>query len=554
MSSDAILDLLPDAILVVDRHGHIELASRASALVFGYAPEELVGRHISLLVPARVREAHARHQASYQANAVARPMRSGQPLLALHRDGREIEIVVALAPLDAGDGAGRTVAVARLLPPELAQDLQARLTAAAVAAAANGIVIVDAAGVIVHVNEAFCRLSGYQAEEVLGRDTRLFKSGAHDAAFYAQLWQTVLGGEVWTGELVNRRKDGSTYVEEQTITPVRDADGAITHFIAIKQDVTQRRADQAALVRRVDELTLLHELALLSASGVRPAELARSASAVVADRLGLVAFEVVPCEPTAVPEPAIPSEAPAPGRPVVRPLRVGGECFGTLSAVFRSGVWPSRDDLWLLDTIASQLALALKNACLVEQLDRLAHTDALTALHNRRHFLAQARVEVERTLRHARPLSLAMLDVDHFKAVNDTRGHAYGDDVLRRFGEALRSCSRVGDLVARFGGEEFVMLLPDTPVDGAIQLLERVRQELGRGRQLGQPWCAFSAGVTDHGDGHEDLETMLRVADDALYTAKATGRERTVVRRAGAGVRKDFASLRRSSRPPSTPR
>ncbi|MCC6525024.1 MAG: diguanylate cyclase [Polyangiaceae bacterium] len=554
MSSDAILDLLPDAILVVDRDGNIELASRACAVVFGYAPEELVGRPVSLLVPARVRETHARHQASYQANAVARPMRAGQPLMGLHRDGHEIELVVALAPLEAAGGAGRCVAVARLLPPELAQDLHARLTAAAVAAAANGIVIVDAEGVIVHVNEAFCRLSGYDAEEVLGRNTRLFKSGAHDAAFYAKLWQTVLGGEVWTGELVNRRKDGSTYVEEQTITPVRDADGAITHFIAIKQDVTQRRADQAALVRRVDELTLLHELALLSASSVRPAELARSASAVVADRLGLVAFEVVPCQPTAVPEPATPSEAPAPGRPVVRPLRVGGECFGTLSALFRSGVCPSRDDLWLLDTIASQLGLALKNAYLVEQLDRLAHTDALTALHNRRHFLAQARVEVERTLRHARPLSLAMLDVDHFKAVNDTRGHAYGDDVLRRFGEALRTCSRVGDIVARFGGEEFVMLLPDTPIDGAIQLLERVRQELGRGRQLGQPWCAFSAGVADHGDGHEDLETMLRVADDALYTAKATGRERTVVRRAGAGVRKDFASLRRSSRPPSSPR
>ncbi len=110
----------------------------------------------------------------------------------------------------------------------------------ALGAAANSVVITDRNGEIIWVNDAFSALTGYSANEVLGGNPRLLKSGKHDAKFYENLWTTVLAGQVWKGEFVNRRKDGTLYVEESTITPVRGQNGEITHLFAIKQDISDR--------------------------------------------------------------------------------------------------------------------------------------------------------------------------------------------------------------------------------------------------------------------------------------------------------------------------
>lgn len=118
---------------------------------------------------------------------------------------------------------------------------QLRLQAAALDSAANGIFITDRDGVIEWVNQAFTELTGYHLSEVVGRHSRLLKSGHQSREFYRQLWTSILAGENWHGELVNRRKDGSEYIEEQSITPVRRADGEISHFISIQQDVTERK-------------------------------------------------------------------------------------------------------------------------------------------------------------------------------------------------------------------------------------------------------------------------------------------------------------------------
>ncbi|MGO9272247.1 MAG: PAS domain S-box protein [Terriglobia bacterium] len=116
----------------------------------------------------------------------------------------------------------------------------------AIEQAADGIVITDTQGTIQHVNPAFTRITGYSAAEAVGRNPRLLKSGRQDPGFYDELWKTILSGQVWRGELVNRRKDGLLYTEAMTITPVRDTSGAVTNFIAIKQDVTERkRAEEA---------------------------------------------------------------------------------------------------------------------------------------------------------------------------------------------------------------------------------------------------------------------------------------------------------------------
>ena len=132
-----------------------------------------------------------------------------------------------------------------------------RLQAVALQSAANAIVITDAQGVIQWVNEAFTLLTGYQAAEALGKTPRVLKSGEQEKAFYEQLWTTILAGEAWHGELVNRHRDGRNYQEEMTITPVRARGGEITHFVAIQQDITQRKQAAEALARERNLLRTL---------------------------------------------------------------------------------------------------------------------------------------------------------------------------------------------------------------------------------------------------------------------------------------------------------
>jgi PAS domain S-box-containing protein len=129
-----------------------------------------------------------------------------------------------------------------------------RLQTAALESAANGIVITDVSGNIQWVNPAFSRLTGYTREEALGKNPRILKSGKQDESVYRRLWSSILSGEIWSGEITNRRKDGQLYNEEMTIAPVRSISGEITNFVAIKQDVTERKRVEAALAESTARL------------------------------------------------------------------------------------------------------------------------------------------------------------------------------------------------------------------------------------------------------------------------------------------------------------
>lgn len=133
-----------------------------------------------------------------------------------------------------------------------------RLQGAALASVANAILITDVNGVIEWANPAYTRLTGYEVAETIGKNPRILKSGVQGAAFYKTLWETILAGDVWHGELVNRRKDGTLYSEEQTITPLRNEDGKITHFITIKQDITERKRAESEIQRHLVELQAVY--------------------------------------------------------------------------------------------------------------------------------------------------------------------------------------------------------------------------------------------------------------------------------------------------------
>lgn len=165
------------------------------------------------------------------------------------------------------------------------------------------------------------------------------------------------------------------------------------------------------------------------------------------------------------------------------------------------------------------------------QLRELATVDALTGAFNRRHFFEVAEAEVARSARYKRPLSVAMLDLDHFKAVNDRFGHHVGDEALQLVVGAARAQLRRQDVLGRYGGEEFAFVFPETPEGGAVEVLERTRaavEALGLVSAGERVPLSVSIGVVAWKDG-ERLDETLRRADDALYAAKAAGRNRVTV-------------------------
>lgn len=273
-------------------------------------------------------------------------------------------------------------------------------------------VITDRSGAIVYVNRRFCELTGYRDDEVLGQNPRFQQSGQTPPETFAQLWQALIGGRHWHGEFINRKKDGSLYQEQAAIAPIFDDNGAITHYVASKFDVTERRSLEA-------------------------------------------------------------------------------------------------------------------------QLRVLATTDSLTGAVNRRRFHELLEAEITRSRRYRRELAVLMLDIDHFKGVNDDFGHAVGDEVLKAVVAACVEALRESDIVGRLGGEEFGVLLPETTISSAMATAERLRRRVAEvivTARSGPVRVTVSLGATSLSTGADDSpEILLRRADRALYRAKEAGRDRAEV-------------------------
>jgi diguanylate cyclase (GGDEF)-like protein len=182
---------------------------------------------------------------------------------------------------------------------------------------------------------------------------------------------------------------------------------------------------------------------------------------------------------------------------------------------------------------ASVLHIRIQKAIEYAHTQHLANTDSLTGLYNRRVFLERLQQEVERALRYHRPLSLMMIDIDHFKGYNDTYGHLQGDRILVAVAQSLKTISRATDMVARYGGEEFILLLPETDSTRAEALGNRLREHIERQRfvgmqQMPEQAVTISVGIASY-MAPAPKESLLEAADSALYQAKHMGRNRVVV-------------------------
>jgi diguanylate cyclase (GGDEF)-like protein/PAS domain S-box-containing protein len=250
----SIVEFSQDAIIGKNIDGVITSWNRAAEKMYGYTSGEAVGRDLAFLLPP---ERHA------DIPAILEGIRSGQPIKCLETErltkaGCLLEVSLSIAPIK--DASGH-VTGASTIARDITLRKRAEEQSAALEATANAVVITDCEGRIIWVNRAFTTMTGYSKEEVSGKNPRFLKSGKQAESYYASLWSTISSGRVWKGEIVNRRKDGTTYTEEMTITPVaRDTSNpANRYFVAIKQDISERKRSEEMLQNSENKYRVLFE-------------------------------------------------------------------------------------------------------------------------------------------------------------------------------------------------------------------------------------------------------------------------------------------------------
>ena len=412
----------------------------------------------------------------------------------------------------------------------------------------NAAILTDAEGRVVWVNDAFVQLTGYGLADLAGRKPGAVLQGpATDPAEVARIGAALRAGERIESEILNYRRDGSTYWIHLTITPVRDPAGKVTGFIAIESDVTSRRAAEAEAVaemrRRGEAEALLRDVLDAIPSGVIAYD--REERFILANRAYADLYpELVPHL--------------MPGRTLTQVLEAGlaaglyvrevGPAASEaekrawikrrsdeIRATARSRVFETADGRWLqgrenrsasgnLVCVRTDIT-RLKRA--EEEIRSRAETDPVTGLANRAMLFARLAAHLSAKRADDRGGLLVVFDLDHFKAINDSLGHAAGDELLRKVARRLRRTQRAGDTVARLGGDEFALILPGLcTIADANRFLARLKAQLRRpmnvdGREISP---SLSMGCTFFSGDAATAEELYRSADAALYRAKRQGR------------------------------
>lgn len=428
-----------------------------------------------------------------------------------------------------------TMIVGELLDLSLQQNIPAHVMAvqslaAAVEQTADAVMICDHEGTIQYVNHAFEQASGYRSEEAVGRSTNLLKSGEHPLSFYTELWLTIQRGEPFRGVFINRRKDGSLYHEQKTITPLKDKNGGITHFVSTAKDVTEQLQREQLLreseerFRQVAEnihevfwLTTPDKQQMLYISPGYETIWGRSCASLYAEPQSWLET-IHPDDRERVRQAALTEQASGNYAAEYRIVRPDGTERSILDRAFP--IHDTQGKVYRIAGIAEDITEQKHSG---QVLQKLAYHDVLTGLPNRAHFRELVREAVLDSQREQQPMALLIMDLDRFREVNDILGHKLGDSLLQKVSTRLRSALFAPDMIARLGGDEFGILLPRlAAIEDVTVVIKKLQHYLEVPFILdGIPIVVEAAiGVATMPAHASDVETLLQQADIALHHAK----------------------------------
>lgn len=392
------------------------------------------------------------------------------------------------------------------------------------------IVITNFDGTIEYVNESFERETGYKKSEVIGQNPRILKSGDKSDQEYLEMWSQLTSGKTWQGEFHNIRKDGTRYWERASIGPLKDTNGNITHYIALKQPIDEEKAAQEKL-RLASTVFDAATEAIMVTNADKSIEMINPAFQNIT---GYTEREVIGKTPVILKSGRHPEEF----------YKTLYACLNTRDS-WEGEIWNRRKNgeiypQWLMISsrrdqngnlegyvaLFADISQRKKDEAIILQ---QANYDSVTSLPNRNLFtdrLDQALVQADRN---QSKTALLFIDLDRFKYVNDTYGHHMGDLLLQQVAERLKAEIRKSDTVARLGGDEFAVIISNIHKPRVVEkIANKILSSLSKPYQLNEneAYISCSIGIAFYPDHSTQPETLIVNADSAMYKAKQKGRNR----------------------------
>jgi diguanylate cyclase (GGDEF)-like protein/PAS domain S-box-containing protein len=564
----------PSTVMITNSKGNIEYVNPKFTQLTGYSTEEVIGKNPRILKPDNIPSEEYREL--WETITSGREWRG--EFCNKKKNGELYWEYASISPVRNQKGViTHFIAVKEDITERKRVEEELRKLSRAIEQSPSTVMITNSKGNIEYVNPKFTQLTGYSTEEVIGKNPRILKPDNIPSEEYRELWETITSGREWRGEFCNKKKNGELYWEYASISPVRNQKGVITHFIAVKEDITIRKRAEEERNKHITELEDLMSYSTIMNEEVVDESLFKHMAAALQKHFNpdTVAAIMLDRERNMLYVPLIAPSMPVSefiskevildpslcrvimtgqqcivmdinknslcecirykiekGGYLCLPLIVGGITFGMVIMIKKEiNRWNDEKIRRLMSNYVGLTALALHRLELLDIAKHTNVTDELTGVYNRRFFNEILSKQLSLAKRRNEHLSLVILDLDNFKSINDAYGHSTGDRILQQIARILSDSVSKSDIIARYGGEEFTIIMPTLFTTKALVKSDDIRKIIeytnfdnivsGKTFRL-----TVSMGVASFPEYGTDQETLVKLANKALSRAKEEGRNR----------------------------